>query len=548
MKYSATKIPYSDTGLFSSLVRDYVQSKGTAHSFVPYTPNYEGIKKAIEARKIFPTNRAVLVEVLQKQYDTLSTTKGADKVIGQAIATKLVQENINLLKLDNTYVVTTAHQPNIFTGPLYFFYKIIHAIQLAVDLKKQFPDNNFVPVYYMGSEDADIDEVGSFVLGGAKHQWATKQTGAIGRMKVDDALVQLLQNMEGYWSVKPHGAEALAILKSAYQKGKTINEATLEVVHGFFGQYGLIVLQPDDAALKSLFVEVMEKELTTHFSHAAIQPTIKALSKDYHVQTEGRSLNLFYLKDQLRARIEKVGVEYVIMDTDLKFSEEEILKELRQYPERFSPNVILRGVYQELILPGVVFIGGGGELAYWMELKNVFDAVKVHYPAVQLRNSFVCIREKQAEKWADLGLTFKDLFKPTIDIEVAYAKKQASETLELTSHIQSLNTLYAQIKVDVMKVDATLGEHALNLAHQSVKKLQELEKKMIRAERRKQVVAIERIHGIKQSLFPMNSLQERVENFSEWVGDYGWEWVTAIMDNSNTMDQNFTVITYQSRS
>ena len=548
MKYSNTQIPYSDTGLFSPLVRDYVQSKGTASSFVSYAPNYEGVKNAIAARKNFPTNRKVLVDVLQNQYDGVWAKNSQEKVLGEGLASKLVQENINLLSLDNTFVITTAHQPNIFTGPLYFFYKIIHAIQLAADLKKQFPKNNFVPVYYMGSEDADIDEVGSFIIGGAKHQWETKQTGAIGRMKVDDALVKLLQNIEGYWGVKPNGAEALAILKSAYQKGKTINEATLELVHGFFGQYGLLVLQPDDARLKTLFVDVMEKELLTQFSQAAIQPTLIKLRSEYHVQTEGRAINLFYLKDQVRARIDKVGSDYIILDTDLKFSQEQIVKELHDYPERFSPNVILRGVYQELILPGIVFIGGGGELAYWMELKNVFDAVEVHYPLIQLRNSIACIREKQAEKWADLGLTFNDLFKPTLEIEVAYVKKESTESLDLKNQIEALNNVYEKIKLDVIKIDPTLGEHAMNLSHQSVKKIQELEKKMIRAERRKQAVAIERIHGIKQSLFPMNSLQERVENFSEWVGDYGWDWVIAVMENSNTMEQNFTVLTIQSRS
>jgi bacillithiol biosynthesis cysteine-adding enzyme BshC len=542
MKFSSTQIPYSETGLFSPLVRDYIQSKGAALKYTTYAPTYEGVAAAIAARANFKTDRNVLVTVLQKQYDTLAvqtsnTNQTAAKTIHAA-----VKANIDLLAKKNTYVVTTAHQPNIFTGPLYFFYKIIHAIQLAADLKVKYPANNFVPVYYMGSEDADIDEVGSFVLGGTKHNWVTKQTGAIGRMKVDDALVSLMQNLEGYWSVKGAGKTALDILKQAYQKGHTINEATLSLVDAYFGQYGLLVLQPDDAALKSLFIPVMEKELKEQFSHAAIQPTLKSLTTEYHVQSEGRSLNLFYLKDHLRARIEKQGAEYIIVDTDLKFTQEEIIKELHAFPERFSPNVILRGVYQELILPGVVFIGGGGELAYWMELKNVFEAVGVHYPVLQLRNSFAIIREKQMAQWAGLGLSLSDLFKPVLDIEVLFVKQKATESLSLASQLKELQKLYDQIKVDVIKVDPTLGDHAMNLAHQSEKKILELEKKMVRAERRKETVNIERIHAIKQSLFPMNSLQERVENIAEWIGDYDWAWVEAVMQHSNTMEHSFTII------
>ena len=378
MKFKATTIPYRATGLFSTLVNDYIEAKGTAQDFVAYTPNITGIKKAIEQRKKFPTNRKVLVDVLNQQYDQLAIqSKGISKQV-----LDVVRSNIQLLGKENTYTITTAHQPNLFTGPLYFFYKIIQAIQLAAELKKQFPENNFVPVYYMGSEDADIAEVGSFTIGGVMHQWNTKQTGAIGRMKVDDGLLQLLQNIEGYWAVKPAGKEALATLKEAYQKGNTIIEATLHLVHAYFGKYGLVVVQPDDAALKSLFTNVMEKELVSQFSHKAIQPTLKKLSANYHVQSEGRELNLFYLKDDLRARIELKGEVYNIVDTNINFTQSEILKELKDHPERFSPNVILRGVYQETILPGVVFIGGGGELAYWMELKNVFEEVGVHYPVL----------------------------------------------------------------------------------------------------------------------------------------------------------------------
>ena len=537
MKFTSTQISYKDTGLFSPLVRDYIEGKGTARGFVPHAPTYEGIEAAIAIRKQKPfTHRMVLVEVLKNQYEILAAQNRTE-------INKAVLDNIASLANENTFVVTTAHQPNIFTGPLYFFYKIIHAIQLAADLKVKYPSYHFVPVYYMGSEDADIDEVGGFVLGGSKHQWVTKQTGAIGRMKVDDALIGLLQNLEGYWSVKPNGNEILALVKKAYQKGKTINEATLELVNGLFSEKGLIVLQPDDAKLKSLFIPVMEKELKTQFSHHAIQTTLKKLEQEYHIQSAGRTLNLFYLQDQQRARIEKEGDRYLVVDSTTSFSEQEIINELHTHPEKFSPNVILRGVYQETILPGVAFIGGGGELAYWMELSNVFEQVDVPYPVLQLRNSFAFIRPKQIAKWNELGLNLKDLFKPVLDIEVLYVQQESKEALHLNLEIEQLKQVYTDIKVAVMKVDPTLGEHAQNLAHQSEKKLLELEKKMVRAERRKQATQIERIHAIKNNLFPSGSLQERVENMAEWIGDYDTAWIDAIFENSNTMEQSFTVIT-----
>ena len=538
MKYNATSIPYSATGVFSSLVNDYISGNGTARDYVPYTPNLEGIKKAIQQRKFSAIQRQTLVSVLENQYHLLGTIKDEKNTA----AFEKVQANIGLLKNDNCFAVTTAHQPNLFTGPLYFFYKIIHVIKLAAELKAQFPENDFVPVYYMGSEDADLAEVGSYSIDGAKHQWKTKQTGAIGRMLVDDHLLQLLQNLEGYWTVKPDGKEALAIIKAAYKKGNTINEATLQMVHLFFGQYGLVVVQPDDAKLKSLFVEVMQKELTTQFSHTAIQPTLKSLSENYHVQSEGRAINLFYLKDATRNRIEKNGELFSVVDTNIQFTQAEIIQELQAYPDRFSPNVILRGAYQETIIPSVVFVGGGGELAYWMELKNVFEQAGVDYPVIILRNSFLFINDKQAKQWASLEFNIEALFNSTQALEIAFVKTQSVENLVLTEHIASLTDLYKLIQQDVIKIDSSLGDHALNLSVQAQKKLALLEKKMIRAEKRKQHTSLARIHSIKSELFPDNNLQERVENFSNWIGDFGWSWVEAILNNSNSVDASFTIV------
>ena len=538
MKYTATSIPYSATGVFSSLVNDYISGNGTARDYVPYTPNLEGIKKAIQQRKFSAIQRQTLVSVLENQYQVLGTIKEEKNIA----AFEKVQANIGLLKNDNCFAVTTAHQPNLFTGPLYFFYKIIHVIKLAAELKAQFPENDFVPVYYMGSEDADLAEVGSYSIDGAKHQWKTKQTGAIGRMLVDDHLLQLLQNLEGYWTVKPDGKEALAIIKAAYKKGNTINEATLQMVHLFFGQYGLVVVQPDDAKLKSLFVEVMQKELTTQFSHTAIQPTLKSLSENYHVQSEGRAINLFYLKDATRNRIEKTGELFSVVDTNIQFTQAEIIQELQAHPDRFSPNVILRGAYQETIIPSVVFVGGGGELAYWMELKNVFEQAGVDYPVIILRNSFLFINDKQAKQWASLEFNIEALFNSIQALEIAFVKTQSVENLALTEHIASLTDLYKVIQQDVIKIDSSLGDHALNLSVQAQKKLALLEKKMIRAEKRKQHTSLARIHSIKSELFPDNNLQERVENFSNWIGDFGWSWVEAILNNSNSVDASFTIV------
>jgi uncharacterized protein YllA (UPF0747 family) len=243
-----------------------------------------------------------------------------------------------------------------------------------MNCKRQLPQYKFVPVYYMGSEDADLDELGFVNVGGQKLVWETKQTGAVGRMKVDKALLKLIHEIHGQIGVLPFGNEFTDLLNACYTEGKTIQQATLELVNALFGAYGLIVLIPDNAKLKTAFHSVVEKELTEKFSHRIVADTIDKLGAHYKVQAGGREINLFYLIDNKRERIEQAGDAFEVKTLNLQFSKDEILKELKEHPERFSANVILRGAFQETVLPNIAFIGGGGELAYWLELKNVFNA------------------------------------------------------------------------------------------------------------------------------------------------------------------------------
>ena len=376
MDCTTAYLPYETTGYFSKIVTDYLNQSDALKPFYEFAPTLNGVKKAIAARNNIQTDRILLVNTLKAQYE------------GIAVSQK-VTANIELLLQENVFTITTAHQPNIFTGPLYFVYKIMHAVKLAEELSSSIPEVKFVPVYYMGSEDADIDELGFINVGTEKLQWETKQTGAVGRMKVDKQFIQLIHSMEGQIGVLPFGNTMVDLFKSCYTLGKTIQKATLELVNLLFADYGVVIVVPDSAALKASFIPIIEKELKVQFSHSIVTKTANDLSVNYKVQAAGRPLNLFYLINDKRERIELINGEYHVQALSLVFSEAEILAELNSNPERFSPNVILRGLFQETILPNIAFIGGGGELAYWLELKNVFNAIGVPYPVLVLRNSFL---------------------------------------------------------------------------------------------------------------------------------------------------------------
>ena len=529
MEANCTLVSYAQTKYFSKLVIDYLKQDEKLQSFYKHPVSIEGIKSAIRERQQFPQQREILVRELKKQYEGLSQTS------------KLT-ENIEQLLQPNTYTITTAHQPNIFTGPLYFIYKILHTIKLADTLKQQIPENNFVPVYYMGSEDADLDELGSITIDEVKYTWQTKQTGAVGRMKVDNAFISLIGSMHGQLGVLPYGNEIIDLFTQVYTKGKTIQQATLELINHLFGAYGLVIVIPDNANLKKLFQPVVEKELKEAFSHKAVAATVPQLEQHYKVQAAGRELNLFYLIDDKRERIEFLDSQFTVAGLKLNFSPDEILKELNDHPERFSANVILRGVFQETILPNIAFIGGGGELAYWIELKKVFEAVNVPYPMLVLRNSFLIAEDKWKQKIDALNLSVPDFFLPEYELMKLIVTKQSNNRFTLNGELKKVEDLYDQMTGLATNVDTTLHNHVAALKAKAVKRLQELEKKMLRAEKRKFETEQNQLTKIKTALFPNDNLQERVENLSAIYGKYGKEIIDVLLHYSLSLEQQFAIL------
>ena len=528
-RFSSQQIPYAQTKAFSSIVTDYLAGAPGLKPFYAHQPGLDGIKDAIAFRKKFSTNRSVLVNQLKVQYAGIP-------------APEKVLANIELLLQENTFTITTAHQPNIFTGHLYFIYKILHAIKLADELTAQITGCNFVPVYYMGSEDADLEELGVVNIDGKKYLWQTEQTGAVGRMKIDKAFITLMDAIEGRLLVEPFGKEILSLVRSVYSLNKTIEQATFELINELFASYGLVVLLPDNAVLKNEFAPIIRKELLEQFSAAAVTESMSGFPVEYKVQAAGRETNLFYLRDNIRERIEKVNGQWLIVNTNIKFDEQSILRELQINPERFSPNVILRPVFQELILPNIAFIGGGGELAYWLELKKVFEAVAMPYPVLILRNSFMLVNKKISQKMEALKISVTDFFKPTHEVMNQLVKQLSDTQLQLTEEKKNLGDIYEKIKRVAAIADHTLEQHTDALLVKALKKIEQLEKKMLLAEKKKFEAQQRQVEFIKTQLFPSGSLQERTDNMMSCYAAYGKAFIQNIYEHSQGLHQQFCIM------
>lgn len=533
MDCTSQRLPYRQTGYFSKTVLDYLDQTEAIKSFSAHPPSLAGLQQAIAARKKNPvTNRSLLVAHLKKQYADFSPSS-------------LVTQNIESLLSPETFTITTAHQNNIFTGPLYFIYKILHVIKLAAHLKESLQQQHFVPVFYIGSEDADLAELNHIDLGGQKLVWETKQTGAVGRMKIDKALIKLIYAIEGQLGVDPHGKEILDLIREFYKEGETIQHATFRFVDALLGEYGVIVLLPDNSLLKAEMQNIFEDDLLNQNASGIVEKSAEKLENaGYKVQANPREINLFYLKENIRERIEKTEDGWQVLNTDLNFTKEELLKELKEYPERFSPNVILRGLYQETILPNIAFVGGGGECAYWLQLNDLFDHYKVPFPVLILRNSFLLVEKKWLEKISRLGFTVEDFFLPGQELLNRLVIKESKNETKLNGSLTQMEQLYESFKTQAGAIDTTLTRHVDALKLKTVQRLQELEKKMLRAEKRKFSDQQRQIQAVKEQLFPGNGLQERVENISYYYAKWGKDFISLLYNQSLSLEGEFVIVSF----
>ncbi len=397
-------IPFRDTHYFSTLICDYLDEKPELKRFYNRFPKLDHFKAQIEEKSKFEgmskAHRQVLSSVLETQYADLKTSE----------ATQL---NISLLNESNTFTVTTGHQLNLFTGPLYFLYKIVSTINLTKELKAAYPDFHFVPIYWMATEDHDFDEINYFNFKGKKIQWNRKDGGAVGEFNTTglDAVFELYTKELG---VGKAADELRTLFTEAYLKHNNLADATRYLANALFSDLGLVVIDANQKDLKRAFIPYIEQDILNQISSNEVSKTNALLSNipdtDYNIQVNPREINLFYLSENSRERIVFEDETYRVLNTEISFSKDEILKEIHDFPERFSPNVIMRPLYQEVILPNLCYIGGGGELAYWLQLKDYFEAVKVPFPILLLRNSVLIKTQQQAKKLDNLHISNRDLF------------------------------------------------------------------------------------------------------------------------------------------
>ena len=526
-------ITYQKSGYFSKIIVDYLDEKLELKSLYNRFPKLENFKEQIEEKSFnFNCNdinkRQILVSELEKQYANFEISE----------ATK---NHIKLLNNSNTFTITTGHQLNLFTGPLYFIYKIVSTINLCKQLKKEYPNQDFVPIYWMATEDHDFEEINYFNFKNKKIQWQRESSGPVGRLSPptpDGGVKDFLKDL----GVSENAKYLHDLFEKSYFEHENLADATRYLANELFKEEGLVILDGDSVALKNNFVPYIKEELLHQTSFQKVTETATQLS-DYKIQVNPREINLFYMEDNLRERIISENGKYKVNNTITIFTETEILAELEDHPEKFSPNVILRPLYQEVILPNLCYIGGGGELAYWLELKSNFEANNITFPMLLLRNSVITITAKQLEKADKLGLSYADLFANQQELFDQKTKEFSKFTIDFTEQKEVLKKQFEALNAIALQTDKSFLGAVKAQETKQIKGLENLEKRLLKAEKRIHKDHLQRILALQNEIFPNQSLQERKVNFSEYYLEYGDTFLKKILSELKPLDQEFKVIT-----
>jgi bacillithiol biosynthesis cysteine-adding enzyme BshC len=521
--------PFDKVPAFSKIDKAYASLNDGLKRFYQFEPNLDGIRLATQTRRNFPVNRSLLHKTLTTQYQNLSVSPQ-------------LQSNLDALLEENTFTLITAHQPCLFLGPLFTVYKILSTIKLSQRLNTEQSEYKYVPTFILGAEDHDVEEINHIHLFNKKIVWETEQSGSCGRFNLeglDDLIAQLKETLGG----SANAESILALIQNAFTGYRTYGQASRIFIHDLFNEYGLVILDMDDSGLKNEFKSIIQDEIFNETAQKYIIPAQEEITgAGFKPATFIRPINFFFLGNGYRERIEKEDENFRLQQSGQLFTPEEMKAEIDAAPENFSPNVNVRPVYQEFTLPNVAYIGGGGELAYWLERRQHFEALKVFYPTLIRRDSVMLIESGIATKMEKIALS-TDIYFSDIDEIISYfLENHLKEHVEIDQEKSAIESLLDLIVTKGAKADVTLKAAFEAEKVRVLKTLEGLEGRIKRAEKQNNEVKINQIRQVKDKLFPEHQLQERHENFMSYYLKYGSGFFDMLLDHLDPLRSELKII------
>jgi bacillithiol biosynthesis cysteine-adding enzyme BshC len=447
--------------------------------------------------------------------------------------------NIDLLLNENTVAVITGQQVGLFSGPLYALYKTLTALKLAERLSQQYPDYNFVPVFWLEGEDHDIEEVSSFALFNSSNELLRlqyqyedktggKNIGAVGELHFDDSIVTLFDTLRQSLLPTEFSPKVIELFETAYQKGMTFSRAFIHLFSVLLEDSGLIFFDPHNSVTKKILTPIFENELkNVSCTCQLIVTQSELLEQQYHAQVKPRSVNLFMFHNGGRYALEPHPEGFSLKGTRKTFSVDEVIGFLHADPNLFSPNVVLRPICQDYLFPTLAYVAGPSEVAYFAQFKSLYEHFGIPEPIIYPRASATIVEERIRKVIDKFNLRIEDFFG---DIDLL--KGRVASTIsdfkveELFSNtFGTVSESLTSLKGGLESIDPTLVPAMENTLTRMQAALNALKEKTIAAQKRQHDISLRQLDRVSLNLFPNSNLQEREMNLIYYLNKYGLEFL-----------------------
>lgn len=448
--------------------------------------------------------------------------------------------NIDLLGNDNTFAVVTGQQLGLFGGPLYTIYKAITAVKLAQKLSNDFPEFQFVPVFWLEGEDHDIEEinkvtflnganevtVAEYLVGGKPLE---KNIGATGAVVIDEHIAGLFATLDAQLPKSDYTAPLMEVLRGYYKPGNTLLKAFAGFFNHIYEESGLVFVNSNDPNLKKLLIPFFTKEMNANSeaSKLVIQQSVE-LEEHYHAQIKAKALNLFMFYKGGRHLIEpSENGDYFLKNLRQRYTKEELLTIAATTPELLSANVVSRPLCQDTLFPTAAYVAGPGEIAYFAQLKPVYDYFGITMPLIYPRASITLIEEKVQKVLEKYSLALEELF-GEIEPVLTKVSEQVSEVKvdALFSMLETkVNEAMNEARFGIQQIDPTLSGVVDGTLGKFQQQFEVLKQKTQKAQQQKEEISLKQLRKASVNIFPNGNFQEREFGVVPYLNKYGPDFV-----------------------
>jgi bacillithiol biosynthesis cysteine-adding enzyme BshC len=515
-----------------SPIRDYF-------AVAPAAP-HEQMRAVIDARlarehALPKDHRAAVVSAIQALADSIGASSAR------------IKENLDLLNSPETLAVVTGQQLGILGGPLYSFFKAFTAIQLAHKLSQDHPGLSFVPVFWLEGEDHDFEEISTAHLLNAESQIETihyrpsaiapgeEKTWKkpVGPIVLEEAPLQAMMDaMRKALPPTDFTNDILALAHECYAPGRTLQEAFARLLMHYFAEDGLLLFDAGGHDMKTLGRDLFRREIETspQLSERIVLQSVR-LEETYHAQVKPRALNLFFITDD-GERLPLVEHERTAHDTARTFflrgsrktfTLAELLHSLDTQPERLSPNVVLRPIFQDTLLPTISYVAGPGEISYFAQFKPAYEWAGIPMPLIHPRMSATLVEERFERVFTKFQISAEDVLAEGRGQNAAFFDQMIASDLApaFEAALAAIDSSLESLREKVARAEATLDGALTGLKGKVLTSIRDFESKTLAAERKRHATTKAQLDKLLASLLPEDELQERKLSLFHFLNKYG---------------------------